>query len=68
MTGEEFEDVEVLAKTEEALKVEIPDLGETIWIPFLVIMDESEITKDSSVGTIDTLVVKPWWAKKAGLV
>jgi hypothetical protein len=58
----EVADVISKVETSKALLVEIE--GEDYWIPKSVIVDESEVYKDSQQGT---LCIAEWYAKKAGL-
>jgi len=60
-----FEDCKVKHETELALLVEIE--GEPVWVPKSVIDDDSEVYDDNE-NAKGALVVKEWWAEKAGLV
>jgi hypothetical protein len=49
----------------KALQVYIPaPISATVWVPKSVISWESEVKCPGDTGI---LIVKPWWAKKAGL-
>lgn len=57
-----FLDVEAIAETAKALLVAIAD--REVWIPFSQLSDESEV---SAKGNYGTLVVRRWFAERAGL-
>lgn len=59
----EFENVEVVQETTEAILVQFPSRKET-WIPKSQVTDDSEVWEDGQYGT---LVVTDWFAEKEGL-
>ena len=58
-----IENVTCTQQTPKAILCEID--GDMVWIPQSMVDDDSEVYR---VGTDGTLVVKTWFAKKAGLV
>lgn len=55
-----------VAETGEALLVDIPDLGERVWIPKSVIHEDSEVWRaDWERGE---LVVEDWFADERGWI
>lgn len=60
---ESFDNVEAKHETELALLCLIG--GDPHWVPKSQIHEDSDVNEKGDEGT---LVVKAWWAKKAGLV
>jgi hypothetical protein len=62
-----FEDSEVVAETDKALRVRMdPEYGgEMIWIPKSVVDDDSEVYR---MGDKGDLILKRWWAVKEELI
>lgn len=57
----------VVARTEEALKLEIPEVGDDAeWVPKSTLHDDSELDGDAMPGEDGQLVVKAWLAVKRG--
>jgi hypothetical protein len=59
----EIENVRCVRETDKAILVEAPDFDEPQWVPQSQVDDNSEVYK---LGTVGTLVVSDWWAKKQG--
>jgi len=59
-----LDECECLKETDKALLVEIPDLGDEIWIPKSCVHDDSEVYREDDRGT---LAVVQWWADQEGL-
>jgi hypothetical protein len=64
--AEELGESTVLHITDKALLCKVDGIGEQ-WIPKSVVHDASEVY-DGMEGDVGVLVVKAWWARKAGLV
>ena len=60
--GVDFEDVEVIAETEKAYRLGFDE--DSIWTPKSVIID---IEDGVEVGSVVSLTLKTWFAKKEGL-
>ena len=56
----------VVRSTEKALLVQLDSDRKEHWVPLSQIHDDSEIYNHTTAATGD-LIVKTWWAEKAGL-
>lgn len=61
----EFEGCECRFDSDKAIRVRIPELDRSVWIPRSQIDDDSEVYKR---GTEGTLIVSEWFATKEGLI
>ena len=52
-------------ETAKAIRVELDDLGDKIWIPQSQVHENSEVWKDGQEGEV---IVSDWFAKKEGLI
>jgi len=59
-------DALVLRSTEKALLCELTEQGKEVWVPKSVVHDDSEVYDDGEHSQ-GTLVLKQWFARKAGL-
>lgn len=57
----------VVKASDQALQIELTDIGETRWIPKSVLHDDSEVYDDDE-NKEGEVVVNQWWANKEGLV
>jgi hypothetical protein len=57
-----FEGIEVTGETDKAIKCVINGLP--CWVPKSLLSEDSEVYQS---GTSGKLIVKQWWADKAGL-
>lgn len=60
-------DVRVVRHSEQAVLVTDDD-GVEVWIPYSLITSDSEVTSDSDVDEVSTLIIPQWKAEEVGLV
>lgn len=56
----------VIASTDKALRVQL-ESGDKPWVPRSQIHDDSELYSEEAPHNTGHLVVRAWWAEKAGL-